>query len=48
MEEKFKEFTKEIERDEAEARVKEKDWARLLKEDMAQFKTELVKNVKTL
>ena len=37
-----------MEQIEAEARVKEKDWASILKEEMSSFKMDLMRNVKTL
>ena len=37
-----------MEQIEAEARVKEKDWASILKEEMNAFKIDMVRNVKTL
>lgn len=48
MAEKFSTFKKEIEANESEARVKEKQWASILKEEVVTFKDELIKNVKTL
>ena len=48
MAEKFSTFKKEIEANESEARVKEKQWASILKEEVVTFKNELIKNVKTL
>lgn len=48
MVDQFKAFKKEMEQIEAEARVKEKDWASILKEEMGAFKMDLIRNVKTL